>query len=1774
MKYLNRLLVLTAMFLPMSVWAQGAVTKQYLNLYYKSKELYIGLYKKNCVAGNSFEEGTCVKSYEIKPAQTVRSAFVNAISQQWISGTPDATKMQSIKLNLATDIDFGYTFENGSCSENFDFLPFSGLSFNGHNHMMSNFCCIDNGQTKRYLGLFGEVVGNQTNGNKTIRDLIISNVYFAVTSGEPALTSGGDYQPAGALAARISNSTVTNVKLKDVVIQAPLAGGLAGFIEGSTITKVSTIDNSFIKVTNGISITEDYIGKAIYKYGENVAVFDPYKVLLGGLAGAAYFTNFEDIDLAVQVENKAAVDMSALGGLVGHYVYAPKSNQFSQVTNRDSKITEVNIHGSSSDVGVNAFISGGTAMGGILGASRRLDNNNSPITEFSISQSTVTNLDIKQSRFKISDVDATQKLYLGGVVGNADLCNGGILKIIESNVVNANIEESIQESGNFQYYMGGIAGFASCDHVNNSGNRNDLYLTLQKSNASGNIKLDGGYSKTGKTSLSVRTSAAMGGLVGDAIVSLDEGGISENESKVSISYKAKRSASDDLDSVLVGGVFGTVSLFNSAIDYVRLAKLSYKGLLDINDDGINARVGGIVGKFPMIQSGNSKIEFSNVQVKGDSEKDNNIVSYSGETKSSSTSSSIGGICGMCLSPREISKSSVDGNFKGSSGTDAPKKDFHVGGLIGTVDAKADIDIIKNNYFIGSIENKLNKSGSKGKAGYLFGHLTGDGLGNKPKIISNFHYGSDNVKAIGYFYNYGEYNNVMYFNEIQNGVTFDKFVAKNNVRNGSAMDLQNGENGSSMNGTVTESYMKSETFAGFLNSPWDEDEQVWSFDDTHDYPFLGTTYVSPKVQVVFKDAAGNKTQNVKIGDAAVVPENVELKSEGKCLTGWNPADFTNVVAPMTITAIYGDCPIEKFTVKFYDIGGNLIEGSEQEVLDGKAAVPPADPSPKDGLCFDGWNTDFSVVKGNLQVKPNTKKCAYTVKFYDIRGFVIEGSEQEVLYGEAAVAPADPLQTDDLCFIGWDTDFSKVKGNLEVKPNTKKCVFKVNFYGLDGTTVIKTQNVQEGLPARAPTTPEQLGDLCFDGWDTDFSEVKGDLEVKANTRKCVFKVNFYGLDGTTIINTQNVQEGLPASAPDSPEPLGDLCFDGWNTDFSEVKGDLEVKANTKACPNSSSSNQQSSSSSSISSSSSSSENASESSSSSSVENGDKSSSSSAGNGSSSSAVNDKSSSSASDIFTVVAKPTAKQDGSALRMTINDTLPDSHAKVDYHIIVKSDVGTYLDTVVDGKTVGDVKNGTWSLDPAPAGEYKVLITLTNGKDSIVAYDSIFVGSTEKRVDLVSNTWQTYSLYAFCNDKGENCKNDLKDRFARKAEIRAIEECRQMKEDLARSPDDADLRESVDEVCREAIESQNEVATSVFWWDESSPIGDYWQYRRYDADDKFDSTRGYWYGSVDDEPLMLSLQTPNMKDEIVWKLENKYTGWNLVANPYGWYVKLPQNDDVVFKKWKADISDYDTVSILGPYEAVWAYTSKTREYRIPLKAAIVLEGEKKTKSLSKSAMSESWNLRVVLTDKNGKRDYWNELAAGSVASSLSEPPAGMGDRVNLSIVEGKQRLAKSVKKNSDELEWNLEASATTTRDGKLNFEGLESVRAKGMHVFATIGEETFEVVNDRPLNVKLSSKAKNVSVRVTKSAVPAQVAKNLISGFRVNQMQNALNVGFEGVSNLAGAKVKVSVVGIDGRMVATSGTVAHEGTNSISMKKPKQGVYFVRLKVGSQSAVTRIMVR
>ena len=1577
MNYLTRLLLGLGLAIPMSAlaaepplnWAKSV----YLNLGYSAADNALYLKQKNekCTIGSVNEDGVeCVNFAQVKADFPVSDAFVkvlrmdlggNKFGFRWRTN-PDPDLKQSSTLVLASDLDF-HELQAGVCVEDHFAPDFTGKVFDGSGYIISNLCKTIDDQTGSSVGLFKEI------SNAIVKNVAFSDVQF-VTSTENPSDLGTKYFPVGALAGKIFRSSVEGVDFTNVVIQAPLAGGLAGVIEESSISDFYSYGTgNVVKVSNEIAVADGYVGEC---EGCNISYTKGYKALVGGLAGVAYQSSFDNINLQVDVRNKAAVDLSSVGGLVGLYV--TKGNQNNE-DYKEFKITKISIKGPNKASG--PVVAGGISMGGLLGEVKRIDSNNYPKSSLIIQEAKVENLKASQSIFKKTLPKAT---YLGGLIGNGDICNSGKLEISNSSVTDFEITEAVKKNGIYQYYIGGIAGYAGCDHVNNSSST-DLYLTLTKSKATGSINLSAKEPDIASTA-EVHVSASIGGLVGAAVIAGNENAVAENEISVGITYDVKKTnakIAEASEKVYIGGAFGTVNTYNSSAVVKGLRSSNY---IKVVDDGVDSYVGGVVGKFPLISSGDSKISFKDVQVVPRSSKKSILLDYEAYgTPGYDSYASVGGLCGDCSLIGEIVQSSVKGHFNKLDGANGSfeKKAFSLGGLVGKSRASEAITV-KNTYSDGNISDgfaveKADEEAPKNKVGYLFGEIPGIQGQKESILISNFHYGVDNVAAIGD----ADGSSVKNFTE----GNFGEFTAKNNVRNGKKTDLT-----ANNNGYVSKDYMESSNFAAFLNSPWTESEDmVWAYsNDAGGLPFFGTPsteQIVSTVPVVFKD--GDAVLSVKIGDKVVDVQNVKV---------------------------------------------------------GDAAVAPATPAPKDGKCFDKWSEDYTHIMAAVDILAQYKICMYTVVF-----------------------------TNE-----------------------------------DGTKIFDTQTVEYNKNATAPT----------------------DLEL----------------------------------------PEG-KCFDSWDGTYTNVKADLTVKVKTKACGNSSSS---------------SSGNTSESSSSSSAGNGGNSSSAGNGNASSSSAgngkyssggsVNDESSSSSTEhkkYLLDIAEPTATQDGKALRMEFDNKLASMTEKVDYHIQVISQAGIYLDTVIDGKTVGNVKNGTWRLDPAPVGEYTVIFMLRDGVDSIPYKKTIT--SMETR-EIATTSWQMLSLYAFCQNNGEECLSNLEERFARKRHDKAAEQCEKMKSEIKRgsAPDNDQFYREMNEVCAQA--NGSDVSTSIFWWDETNPIGDYWQYRKFSVDDKFDSTRGYWYGPIDSEPLVMSLETPDLKDEIVWRLENKFSGWNLVANPFGWYVKIPKEKGFQFCQWDSEASTYVESDTIGPYEAIWVHTEKPMTYRIPLKAAIVFEEEKGKKSLNKNAAPDDWNLRVVLADNNGKRDSWNELAAGKTASTLGEPPAGMGDRVNLSIVDGKKRLVKSVKKNADDLEWDLEVSATTMRDGHLSFEGLESVWAKGLRVYATVDNETVEIAKDRPLDVTLSSKAKNISVRVTKSAVVSGVSKNLLKGIRVNQTPNVLNVGFDAASKLAGAKVKISVVGIDGRIVATGKSTVNAGTNAISMKRPKQGVYFVKVKVGSLSAVTRVMVR
>lgn len=384
----------------------------------------------------------------------------------------------------------------------------------------------------------------------------------------------------------------------------------------------------------------------------------------------------------------------------------------------------------------------------------------------------------------------------------------------------------------------------------------------------------------------------------------------------------------------------------------------------------------------------------------------------------------------------------------------------------------------------------------------------------------------------------------------------------------------------------------------------------------------------------------------------------------------------------------------------------------------------------------------------------------------------------------------------------------------------------------------------------------------------------------------------------------------------------------------------------------------------------------------------------------------------------------------------------------------------------------------------------------------------------------------------------------------------------------------------------------SFYWWDDSY-VGEYWQYHSFNRGDDIVANRGYWFSSWNGGSLAMR---DNLKDDgkdIAWNLERYQSGWNLVANPHGWSVDLysmnesalkdvDEESDVRFYRYNPETGGYAEIledsRYLAPYEAVWAQVSKKMKWEISAKpvfdtASAKLEKRFAGKSaLAKASTEERWTLQAVLSDKNGKRDSWNILGVGNNPFVADEPPASMGDHVNLSIVEGKRALAKSIKAASDETEWMINLSASGSREGFLSFAGIDGVKSFGYHVFVTVDGETTEMYEGKPLPVSLNSSKKVATVRVARSA--RVLAKNVIKGLRSTTVGNQLHVSFDASEGLAGERTKVELLDVKGKVVATVSAKTLSGTNAVTMKQPKMGVYVLRVRVGSQQQTQRIMVK
>lgn len=432
--------------------------------------------------------------------------------------------------------------------------------------------------------------------------------------------------------------------------------------------------------------------------------------------------------------------------------------------------------------------------------------------------------------------------------------------------------------------------------------------------------------------------------------------------------------------------------------------------------------------------------------------------------------------------------------------------------------------------------------------------------------------------------------------------------------------------------------------------------------------------------------------------------------------------------------------------------------------------------------------------------------------------------------------------------------------------------------------------------------------------------------------------------------------------------------------------------------------------------------------------------------------------------------------------------------------------------------------------GNYTMVLTLKDKSDSVVTDSIDFSVSSEISV-LAADTWQMISLASV---------------------------------DVSAVKDDSDR--------------------IFYWWDEEG-TGEFWQYKRLDLRDSVDPTLGVWYNSLEGRalPLLTDVDDEDDEEDFTWKLENVSTGWNMVANPHNWtldlYAKNPnakksfdEESDISFWRYDAESAEPVPVDTIGPYEAVWAYVAKKGEWKMsaaPYFTSGAAPLEKR--ALAKASTKDRWTLQAKLTDVKGKKDSWNILGAGLNPVVAEEPPENMGDHVNLSIVEGKRALAKSIKPSSDEMEWTIALSASSDRIGFLSLDGVDGVKAFGYRVFVTVDGNTTEMREGEPLKVYLKSSAKMATVRVAPAA--KVVAKNTLKGLRTARLGNRLQVTFD-ASGLAGTNARVDIVDLKGNVKSTATAKTVEGSNALVLDAPQSGLYMLRVRAGSQQQAVKILVR
>lgn len=481
-----------------------------------------------------------------------------------------------------------------------------------------------------------------------------------------------------------------------------------------------------------------------------------------------------------------------------------------------------------------------------------------------------------------------------------------------------------------------------------------------------------------------------------------------------------------------------------------------------------------------------------------------------------------------------------------------------------------------------------------------------------------------------------------------------------------------------------------------------------------------------------------------------------------------------------------------------------------------------------------------------------------------------------------------------------------------------------------------------------------------------------------------------------------------------------------------------------------------------------------------------------------------------------------GNAVRLRFETGEMNIFRKIGIRIVIAGENGTIVDSMLVDSVETTVFRGEWSYYPVPVGDFRVVARVFHDRGSGSFVDSFSVAN---ELALDSGAWSMVSLADVNLQKLEWDDDQL-----------------------------------------------------FYHWDESYGGAEFWQYRRLRKEDKPAPVDGYWYSSLEGRPLELLSET-SRKAAFTWKLDSLNSGWNLVSNPHGYYVDLNASaagDSVEFWRWNSKTREYEMPKVLAPYEAVWARVERPVSWNldgVPVFDTTLWKPLPRP-VLTKMGPSDGWNFRMVLSDGKGKMDSWNVLGVASEERISYEPPEAMGNRVNLSVVQGKNYLARSILQESSsmEYEWTLEMDASGSRSGFISVEDADLLWKQGFRVFVTIDGETSELKGGDSLKVKLSASPKKFQVRVAKEA--KKPASYSFDRLRVSQVSGSLVVEFDAGDGLSGKSSRLELLDMTGKRLKSKAFSAQNGLNVEKLDGLAPGLYIVRVLVGHRQLLSKVAIK